>query len=1110
MMRHRTEFTVAVLLLLLAASAAQAVVMPEREWFDSPEKYAEWQRMWPVLTDWEFSPQPALTGAARDSFDGIRGHLGQDDGAVAVELGVEAEAPDVYRYDLNMDGRVDHFDVLKLGYEVIPPQKTPSIAPSSGTNQWIVLRADFSNQSADYTTYDIDYFEERFFDEAATKPSANDYYQEVSYGALAINGTIWDGGDYGDGWYKGLHTKSWYITNGGGWLVKEAVEAADDTVDFSDFDVDGDGFVDSCIVFYPNQVYSGGLWPHRSSGLNIHVDGVIVDSYFLTGYDTGNDSKTMVISVHEYGHILGLPDLYDVDYSSNGMGVWSLMSNNYDTQQKVPSPDPWCKIALGWVEPTVITDDVTGYSLSCFQDYPEVLKVWTNGQQEDQYFLVANYRKKKTDANRPGEGLLVLHIDDSVGGGDQDNKNENHKHVDVESARGYNDPELTNPKDPIDAKQDSGKANDLWFSGNSDSSYTGVFDDDSNPFARDYPNPGDDTFIALSSISAAGDTMTLDIDVVTDDAPTCAITSHSDGDDVTGTITVEADATPGTDRSIDHVEFYLNGAYYGADASSPYSLDIDTRGVYDGDGRELKAIAVDDLDQIDTDTVSVDVSNDAVAIPWSDDYESGIGAWASYDLMGYRRWESSSTAYEGSQAAGIGSTTSGYDYDENDWLVSVRFDLTAATHPIARWRQRYRVAGGENSCKVLVSDDGGDTYTTLKTYTGSNLDWHPQAVDLVDYVGDEVYLAFQLDGSSLNRVSTEGGWWLDMFEIHEQSGAPTITNITPGSGSTLTGVETITVTATDDEGVLAVEFIIDGDDLIHTDYTDPFSYDWNSDWVFNGSHTFRAIAYDADLLTDDLTVNWTTDNDGVDVPFSEYFNSDPGTVWRTINDNGLGEWHWLSDAGYSGGGMRFSIPGYSEYDNMDNDYYISPTLNISGTDPGVGYIHKYDIEPPPYDYGRVLITTDLENWDELAYYSAYNQGWQAGGARLDDYSGDQVKLAFFFESDGGLTVDGWWLDEVLVKGAPQVTDVSPNKVEVGDTITITGSGFGDGSTGDFPTVKVAGVVASYSSWSDTSITATVPDASSGVVTVTRHGIESDGVSITVRLLPPELQSLEQL
>ena len=410
-----------------------------------------------------------------------------------------------------------------------------------------------------------------------------------------------------------------------------------------------------------------------------------------------------------------------------------------------------------------------------------------------------------------------------------------------------------------------------------------------------------------------------------------------------------------------------------------------------------------------------------------------------------------------------------------------------------------------------MTDDDGASFDMLKTYTGSNLQWHPQAVDLVDYVGEEVHLIFQLDGSSLNRVSGEGGWWVDLFNIHELSTAPEITNITPGNGSMLTGVETITVTATDDEGVLAVDFIIDGEDLVHTDYTDPFSYDWNSDWVVNGSHTFKAIAYDADLQTDDMTVSWTTSNDGLAMPYSEYFDSDPGTAWRVLNDNGLGEWHWLSNAGYSGGGgMRFCIPGDDEYDNMESDYYISPTLNISGTDPGFGFLHKYDIEPPPYDYGRLYITTDLEDWDELAYFSAYNRPWQASGERLDDYIGDKVKLAFVFTSDGGLTVDGWWLDEIEADWAPQITGVAPTKVLPGDSITITGTGFSGGATHDFPTVKINGVTASHTSWSDTSITATVPDTSSGDVVVILHGIPSDGYAITVRPLPVELEGLEQL
>ncbi|HES58357.1 MAG TPA: M6 family metalloprotease domain-containing protein, partial [Firmicutes bacterium] len=589
-------------------------------WFDSPEKYERWQQMWPVLNDWEFGEQQPLLGTTSERLTAIQQHLGQDNLDVADALGLTGESPELMKIDLNLDGVVNGLDVLELGYEPRTVAKSPSIAPSTGTNKWVVLRGDFQNQDADYTTYNVTYFQDRFFSEGtAAKPSANDYFSEVSYGGLKIDGVVaQQTGGGGDGWYKGQHTKDWYISNGGRWLVYEAVLALDDEIDFSQYDVDGDGYVDTVLLYYPDVVFSGGLWPHRSSGLNISVDGVIVDSYFISGYNTSNDSHTMVIAVHEYGHILGLPDLYDIDYSGHGCGKWSLMAYNYDNSQRPPSPDPWCKTQLGWVDPIVITDNVTAYSLGCFQDSPLVLKVWTDGIEGDQYFLVANYRNKKTDTPRPGEGVLVLHIDDSIGGGNQDNKNEQRKHVDVESARGYDDPTAGNVYDPLDKRSnptggDNGHANDLWFSGNSDADYTGVFDDDSNPFANAYPHPGPDTHVELSSISVPGDTVTLDIKVASPDRPSCTITSPTSGT-ISGEVTIDVTATAASGRTIDWVRFYCNGAYLGADTTSPYSLTFDSRAIYDG-SRAIKALAMDDQGSADSDSVTVTVSNTALSFP---------------------------------------------------------------------------------------------------------------------------------------------------------------------------------------------------------------------------------------------------------------------------------------------------------------------------------------------------------------------------------------------------------------------------------------------------------------------------------------------------------------
>jgi immune inhibitor A len=1113
MMKH---LLICAALLLVQCSIANATVRPPDEWFDSPQNEALWQSMYPILNDWEFTQQPPMDGIPLESVDGIRKYMGYSRDQMALAEGIETGSAASQRYDLNLDGVIDQFDLLELGYQTRPATKSTSIAPPTGTNQWMVLRADFTDQNANYATYDVNYFEERFFSEGtAPKPSINDYYQDVSYGQLEIQGTVDTSGTGGDGWYKGQHDKQWYINNGGRWLVKEAVLNADPNVDFSEFDVDGDGYVDTVLLYYPNTVFSGGLWPHRSSGLNIHVDGVIVDSYFISGYNTGNDSHTMVIAAHEYGHILGLPDLYDVNGGSAGMGYWSLMAYNYDNGQKPPSPDPWCKCQLGWVTAKNVTENQIAYSLPNYQENPEVLRVWTNGQKGDQYFLLANYQKIHTDANRPGEGLLVLHIDDSISGGNGDNANEDRKHVDVESARGARNPGEMHPKDPLD-DGNLGAAQDLFYAGNNDADYTGTFDDTSNPHSRNYPNPGSNTQIRLSSISAAGTNMTLDIEVTSVDAPTVDITSHNDGDSVSGTINVTATATPAGGRTIDHVEFYLNGAYYGSDASDPYELPLDTRGVYDGNAaagtaRALHAVAVDSAGEIDTDSVDLDVSNTAVAFPLTDDFESGIGAYAVYDGNGDRRWESKSVGASGSKSAGIGSESSGYDYNEHDSLVSVKIDLTGTTHPIARFQHRYNVSAGENTCKVFVTSDEGATLTPLVSYTGSSLSWHPGAVDLLAYAGQSIRLIFKLDSSSLNKQGGTAGWWVDLLEVKELSAAPNIISITPGDGATLSGVETITVDATDDEGIMQVDFIVNDGDLIFQDFSAPFTTSWNSDWLFNGAQTFTAIVYDGDLQNTSLTVNWTTSNAGLPVPWSEGFAADPNPTWRVIDVNGEGYWHRRAADGYSSGPGMFYGKDSGDHGDNQYDWFISPTFDFNSiNDPGLGYVHHYDIELN-YDYGRCYVTTDLSTWNQLHVFTGENQNaWREAGARLDSYLGQNIKLAWFFEADGGVDEKGWYVDEMVLQEAPQISSVNPGSVVNGAQITITGTGFGSNLPVDFSKVYVSGFQASIGSWTDSQIVCTVPaNSASGNVQVGRRGILSDGYAITVKLAPPNLTGLDQ-
>ena len=64
---------------------------------------------------------------------------------------------------------------------------------------------------------------------------------------------------------------------------------------------------------------------------------------------------------HELGHLLfGLPDLYDTDDSSEGIGNWCLMaSGSWGGGGDVPAhPSAWCKANQGWV--TVVNQATNG------------------------------------------------------------------------------------------------------------------------------------------------------------------------------------------------------------------------------------------------------------------------------------------------------------------------------------------------------------------------------------------------------------------------------------------------------------------------------------------------------------------------------------------------------------------------------------------------------------------------------------------------------------------------------------------------------------------------------------------------------------------------------
>ncbi len=74
--------------------------------------------------------------------------------------------------------------------------------------------------------------------------------------------------------------------------------------------------------------------------------------------------------------------------------------------------------------------------------------------------------------------------------------------------------------------------------------------------------------------------------------------------------------------------------------------------------------------------------------------------------------------------------------------------------------------------------------------------------------------------------------------------APTVSLTAPAGGATVSGGVALQASASDNVGVSRVDFTVDGN-IVATDLNNPYSVNWNSAQVANGTHRIAAVAYDA-------------------------------------------------------------------------------------------------------------------------------------------------------------------------------------------------------------------------------------------------------------------------
>ncbi len=222
--------------------------------------------------------------------------------------------------------------------------------------------------------------------------SMANFYKEVSGGKVTF-----DGGPRGvTAWVKVPHSVGYYdanacrngrpsgsglpsnprFPNGTGQLIADigaAINAADPDFPWADYDTDGDRVVDHVVYIHAgiDESEGGGvdgnqqIWAHRSSvdartGLmdDRGTPTDMTDDITIRGYTIQPENLSLGVLVHEFGHDLGLPDLYTTT-GDEDVTWWDLMSVGARTG-RLNGSDPthigaWGKTVLGWLDPVVVT-----------------------------------------------------------------------------------------------------------------------------------------------------------------------------------------------------------------------------------------------------------------------------------------------------------------------------------------------------------------------------------------------------------------------------------------------------------------------------------------------------------------------------------------------------------------------------------------------------------------------------------------------------------------------------------------------------------------------------------------------------------------------------------
>ena len=297
--------------------------------------------------------------------------------------------------------------------------ETQTLQPMS-VDKILILCVDFPDKPHQIS---VETIYNRFFSD--TENSLKNYYKEISHSRYIPKGEAY-------GWYRAPQPSTYYADSQNGFgkypksaekLVEDVIELAKNDpnapIDWQSFDTNNNGYLDNIVIVHAGAeaAYTGDLndiWAHVyviPTPKTIQGENVWVYAMTSEYLSKPSDPQTIGGDCHEFGHLLGLPDLYDVSDNSNGVGIYSLMgAGSWADTGKTPTHlDAWSKYILGFADATV--NPIGNIYSRCIERDSEIIKYTTPDPKE--YFLIENRQRMLFDTYLPSDGLFIWHINEN-------------------------------------------------------------------------------------------------------------------------------------------------------------------------------------------------------------------------------------------------------------------------------------------------------------------------------------------------------------------------------------------------------------------------------------------------------------------------------------------------------------------------------------------------------------------------------------------------------------------------------------------------------------------------------------------------------------------------